>query len=70
MSDAYRPKPFAGAFVRPRANRRVGGAEGDRGMSISSDEAHAKLTSHLIGHSYDSALVREVVRSAARRQPE
>lgn len=33
---------------------------------LSSEEAHAKLTAYLIGHGYDSALVREVVRNAAR----
>lgn len=33
---------------------------------VSSAEAHAKLTAYLIGHGYDSALVREVVKNAAR----
>ena len=33
---------------------------------VSSDEAHAKLAAYLIGHGYDSALVREVVKNAAR----
>ena len=33
---------------------------------LESGEAHAKLTAYLIGHGYDSALVREVVKKAAR----
>jgi regulatory protein len=102
---------FAGAFVRTRANKRVGklrirrelhaagvsdetaekalaenvDAEREReslealcarrmralvrrhgSEYLESDEAHAKLTAYLIGHGYDSALVREVVRNAAR----
>ena len=102
---------FAGAFVRTRANKRVGRlrirrelqaagvtdaaaeqaiaenvdgereAEGLRDLCarrmrmlarrhgdeyLHSAEAHAKLTAYLIAHGYDSALVREVVRDAAR----
>jgi len=102
---------FAGAFVRTRANKRVGklrirrelqaagvsdsaaekaiaenvDAERERESLealcarrmrvlmrrhgteyLGSDEAHAKLTAYLIGHGYDSALVREVVKNAAR----
>jgi regulatory protein len=33
---------------------------------LESDEAHAKLTAYLTGHGYDFALVREVVKKAAR----
>ena len=102
---------FAGAFVRTRANKRVGKLRIRRelqaaGVSestaaqaldenvdperereslealcarrmrvlirrhgaayLESDEAHAKLTSYLISHGYDFALVREVVKNAAR----
>ncbi|MGZ8710477.1 MAG: regulatory protein RecX [Thermoanaerobaculia bacterium] len=102
---------FAGAFVRTRANKRVGKLRIRRELqaagvdssttekaleenvdperereslealcarrirvlvrrngaeSLESDEAHAKLTSYLIGHGFDSALVREVVKSAVR----
>jgi regulatory protein len=98
---------FAGAFVRTRANKRVGKLRIRRelqaaGVSqstaeeaitanvdperereslealcarrvrvlvrrhgpeyLESDEAHAKLTAYLVGHGYDFALVREVVR--------
>jgi regulatory protein len=34
--------------------------------ALDSDELHAKLISYLIGHGYDSALVREVVREVVR----
>ena len=37
---------------------------------VGTDEAHAKLTAYLIGHGYDSALVREVVREMARTPAE
>ena len=102
---------FAGAFVRTRANKRVGKLRIRRELQVAgvnestaeqalaenvdperereslealcarrlrvlvrrhgaeyldSDEAHAKLTTYLIGHGYDSALVREVVKEAAR----
>jgi regulatory protein len=102
---------FAGAFVRTRANKRVGklrirrelhaagvsGSAAEQAIAenvdpereresletlcarrmrvlvrrhgpeyLESDEAHAKLTAYLIGHGYDSALVREVVKNAAR----
>ena len=102
---------FAGAFVRSRANKRVGKLRIRRelhaaGVSdsaaekalaenvdperereslealcarrvrvlvrrhgaeyLDSEEARAKLTVYLIGHGYDSALVREVVKNAAR----
>ena len=33
---------------------------------LDSQEARAKLTAYLIGHGYDSALVRDVVKNAAR----
>lgn len=106
---------FAGAFVRTRANKRVGKLRIRRELQaagvddsttekaleenvdperereslealcarrirvmirrhgaeyLESDEAHAKLTASLIGHGYDSALVREVVRNAARELTE
>lgn len=102
---------FAGAFVRTRANKRVGRlrirrelhaagvSEGAAERAIAENvdsererealaalcarrarilvrrhgaeylttaEAHAKLTAYLVGHGYDSALVRDVVRDAAR----
>ena len=102
---------FAGAFVRTRANKRVGKLRIRRELQaagvnettaeqalaenvdperereslealcarrlrvlvrrhgaeyLESDEAHAKLTTYLIGHGYDSALVREVVKETAR----
>ncbi|HEX6095754.1 MAG TPA: regulatory protein RecX [Thermoanaerobaculia bacterium] len=102
---------FAGAFVRTRANKRVGklrirrelqaagvsdstaeqaiaeNVDPERELEslealcasrvrvlarrhgadyLESEEAHAKLTAYLIGHGYDSALVREVVKNAAR----
>lgn len=102
---------FAAAFVRTRANKRVGklrirrelqaaGVTGDTAEEaiaenvdperereslealcarrvrvlvrrhgaeyLESDEAHAKLAAYLVGHGYDSALVREVVKKAAR----
>ena len=102
---------FAGAFVRTRANKRVGKLRIRRelqaaGVSqataeeaiaanvdpereresletlcarrvrvlvrrhgaeyLESDDAHAKLTAYLVGHGYDSALVRDVVKNAAR----
>jgi regulatory protein len=106
---------FAGAFVRARANKRVGklrirrelqaaGVTADAAEKaisenvdparereslealcarrarvlvrrhgteyLQSDEAHAKLTAYLIGQGYDSALVREVVKNAARARAE
>jgi regulatory protein len=102
---------FAGAFVRTRANKRVGklrirrelqaagvgddAAEKAIAENVDSErerealealcarrlrmlvrrhgaeyvetgEAHAKLTAYLVAHGYDSALVREVVKRAAR----
>jgi regulatory protein len=104
---------FAGAFVRTRANKRIGHLRIRRelhaaGVSesatekalaenvdpererealaalcarrvrvlvrrhgaeyLATDEAHAKLTSYLVGHGYDSALVRDVVQSAVRNR--
>ena len=106
---------FAGAFVRTRANKRVGALRirrelhaagvsneaADRAIAehvdpereresldalcarrirvlvrrhgaeyLDTDEAHMKLTAYLIGHGYDSALVRDVVRDAARNHAE
>ena len=105
---------FAGAFVRTRANKRVGklrirrelqavgvsDAAAEKAIAenvdperereslealcarrvrvlvrrhgaeyLESDEAHAKLTAYLIGHGYDSALVREVVKELSRVRP-
>ncbi len=105
---------FAGAFVRSRANKRVGKLRIRRelhaaGVSdsaaeqaiaenvdperereslealcarrvrvlvrrhgaeyLDSEEAHAKLTAYLIGHGYDSALVRDVVKELSRVRP-
>lgn len=106
---------FASAFVRTRANKRVGklrirrelqaagvnNSDAERAIAenvdperereslealcarrvrvlvrrhgpeyLASEEAHAKLTAYLIGHGYDSALVREVVRNVARELSE
>lgn len=37
---------------------------------LTSDEAHVKLASYLVGQGYDSGLVWQVVREATRRRPE
>jgi regulatory protein len=106
---------FAGAFVRTRANKRMGrlrirrelhaagvsDSATERALAenvdperesealaalcarrvrvlvrrhgadyLATDEAHAKLMSYLVGHGYDSALVRDVVRDATRPHAE